>query len=312
MTPPRISVQIPVKDGGGEFRRCLQSLREQESSGFNWELIIVDDGSEEPVEDSFDLDFPANVSVRVIRMEKGGNRPAARNAAWKRAEAPVSFLTDGDILFSPDILRRHLEAHDSGGWDAVMGARVNSWMEDSTPWQEWFDTRGMGGRPAGEFPGRYFVTGNLSIKTCLLESSGGFDPAIDKYGGEDTELGFRLERQGARMYWDPHLRVDHLDDVTVRMHSRKMVEYGGSGLRYTLEKIPEASGLLGSDWLKPILAHPRSPSTVFMRLLSRVMLLPPVYRLVLVWMEKVGKPRFLFTYLSVGACLLGLSGRNFE
>jgi hypothetical protein len=29
-------------------------------------------------------------------------------------------------------------------------------------------------------------------------------------------------------------------------------------------------------------------------------------------MERFGRPSFLFTYLSVGGCLLGYKGRNFE
>ncbi|MCK4671271.1 MAG: glycosyltransferase [Candidatus Aegiribacteria sp.] len=309
---PEISVQIPVKDGGENFRITLESLRNQDAGEIPWELIVIDDGSSVPVEQKFDLTFPEEVSVKVIRRETSGNRPAARNRGWQEASAPLSFISDGDIRFPSDILRKHLEMHREGYGDVIMGARINAWKKDSSPWQKWFDTRAMGNREAGRFPPRYFITGNLSLPTELLESTGGFDPRIDRYGGEDTELGFRLAGQGATFYWDPDLRVDHLDTVTVREHSRKMIEYGSSGLKYTLKKIPESSGMLGSGWIKPLFDAPAYPGTVLMRLVTKIALLPPVYRCVLAWMEKAGAPRFLFTYLSVGACLMGLTGKDFE
>jgi len=309
---PEISLQIPVKDGGDDFRECLRSLRKQDTGGIPWELIIIDDGSRIPVEDDFDLSFPDLVRVEIIHMKSSGNRPDARNAGWLAATAPVSFLSDADMRFPEDILLKHLEQHRLHSGDVIMGARINSWMKNASPWQRWFDTRGMGGRAARLFPPRYFVTGNVSLQTSLLRETGGFDPAIDRYGGEDTEFGFRLARRGASLYWNPDLKVYHLDTVTVREHSRKMVEYGGSGLKYTLGKIPEAEGLLGSSWIKPVFTRPVNPAAVAMRGLIRLALFPPVYRCVLRWMEILGKPSFLFTYLSVGGCLLGLSGRNFE
>ena len=309
---PEISLQIPVKDGGDEFRKCLKSLREQKTGGIPWELIIVDDGSKISIEDDFDLSFPDTVRVSIIRRKSSGNRPEARNTGWQAATAPLSFLSDGDIKFPSDILMRHIEMHRQGSGDVIMGARINGWMKDATPWQRWFDTRGMGRGTAGKFPARYFVTGNISLRTSLLKETGGFNPAIDHYGGEDTEFGFRLARKNVSLYWDPALKVYHLDNVTVREHSRKMVEYGGFGLKYTLDRIPEAEGLLGSNWIKPVFSKPANPGTLAVRMVVKLALLPPVYRCILRWMEITGKPSFLFTYLSAGGCLLGLSGRNFE
>jgi len=309
---PQISVQVPVRNGGVGFAEHLDSLRIQDLAGVPWELVVVDDGSDTPVEEEFDLSFPDHVTVKVVRRQGSGNRPAARNAAWQKASAPVSFLTDGDLRLSPDVLRRHLELRRAHGWTVIMGARINAWSEDASPWQRWFDTRAMGDRPPGPFPPRYFITGNLSLPTGMLQGSGGFDQAMDRYGGEDTEFGLRVAGEGVTFRWEPDVTAFHLDNVTVREHSCKMVEYGASGLAYTLRKHPSAAGMLGSEWIRPIFAAPSPPLTVMMRLISRFMLLPAVYRGVLRWTERFGGPRFLFTYLSVGGCLLGLSGKEFR
>ena len=305
-----ISVQVPVKNGGKPFEKFLASLSCQDIAE-PWELVIADDGSDDPVEMEFSAslsELPENCSVRIVRVVPGGNRPAARNAAMEGGSAPVALLMDADLEFGPELLRRHLEIRGRTGADAVMGRRVNAWSGNSTPWQRWMDTRAMGSSPPGPFPWKYFITGNLSISTNLLKSAGGFDPKIDRYGGEDTETGYRLHLAGASFHWEPSLAVNHLDDVTVREHSRKMLEYGGSGLSYTLDKHPGARGLLGSRLAEPLLFPPLHllPG----RLIARAATIPPLYRAVLSLAERAGGPRPLFTYLSVGACLAGLMGRD--
>jgi glycosyltransferase involved in cell wall biosynthesis len=305
-----LSVQVPVKNPGAGFAVFLGSLAAQEAPGLRWELIVADDGSDEPVEGRFDLSSLGCSRVVVVRLEGSGNRPRARNAALAAADAPVSFLTDADLRLGRDVLAFHARAHRDGDKDVVRGARINAWSETASPWQRWFDTRACNLDPPGPMLPRHLVTGNLSLSTELLRGEGGFDESIDRYGGEDTELGIRLGLGGARMWRDPSAKVYHLDDVTMRMHSEKMVEFGGSGLRQILGKHPEASGLLGTGWMLPLSARPSGPAELASRILARAAIAGPVYRCVLRWMEVFGHPSFLFTYLSVAACLRGYTGRG--
>lgn len=315
MRRAEISVQIPVRDGGTLFSATLGCLARQDTRGVPWELVVVDDGSVIPVEKEFQRQLsgmPGNAIVRVLRTEGPGNRPRARNQALSAGSAPVALLMDGDLEFGPDLLLRHLERRSETGALFLMGARVNAHSPGATPWQKWFDSRAMGARPPGPFPWKYFITGNLSVHAGKLMAAGGFDPAIDRYGGEDIEAGLRLWKAGEVFHWDPEIRVNHMDFVSPGRHAEKMREYGATGLRYTLEKHPEAAGLLGSHWVLPLFSPPVKPGTIVMRLLCRPALSPLVYRMVLRFMERRGRPRAGFTYLSVAACLMGLSGRDFR
>lgn len=307
---PDLSVQVPVRNPGAGFAVFLGSLAAQEAPGLRWELIIVDDGSDEPVEGRFDLSSTGCSRALVVRLEGQGNRPRARNAALAAADAPVSFLTDADLRLGRDVLAFHALMHREGTRDVVRGARINAWSGTASRWQRWFDTRACNLDPAGPMLPRHLVTGNLSLSTGMVREEGGFDESIDRYGGEDTELGIRLGMRGARMWRDPSVRVYHLDDVTVRMHSGKMVEFGGSGLRQIVAKHPGSAGLLGAGWMAPPISPPLSPAALAARILARAAIIRPVYRCVLRWMEIAGRPSFLFTYLSVGACLRGYTGRS--
>lgn len=312
MMKAEISVQVPVKNGGEPFKEFLKSLASQDLKS-NWELIIVDDGSEVPIQEKFVVllaTLPDNCQVKIIRLEPGGNRPIARNVAFKASESPVGLLMDADLKFPPNLLRKHLEIRKKTNSDVVMGARRNGWSAEATDWQRWFDSRAMGHSTAGKFPWNYFITGNLSITNSLLKSVGGFDVAIDCYGGEDTEIGYRLNQQDISFYWDPLLVVDHLDNVSVKKHSEKMLEYGRTGLKYTLEKHPEIDGLLGTRWIKPLFSKPIY--LCFIRLVTKVAISKFVYSFILSYAEKHKVPGFVFTYLSVGACLAGLRGGELD
>ncbi len=309
---PEISVQVPVKNGGEAFTRFLGSLAAQDIQS-PWELVVADDGSDIPVAQEFSRqleELPELCSWKVLRIFPGGVRPEARNQAFEASEARVALLMDADLEFAPSLLRRHLEIRHETGSDVVMGRRVNAYSDKATPWQKWFDSRAMGNAAAGEFPWNYFITGNLSITRTLLEEAGGFDTAINRYGGEDTELGYRLRQSGVSFYWEPDLAVDHLDDVSVRKHSEKMLEYGGTGLRYMLDKHPDINRLLGSQWVEPLFSKP--VHLCFMRMLTRAALMGSVYRAVLRFAENHGRPSILFTYLAVGACLIGLRGGDYR
>lgn len=310
-TAPAVSVQVPVRNPGAAFAAFLGSLAVQGKGGTGYELIVVDDGSDEPVGDRFDLRPEGCARVELVRLTGSGNRPRARNAALEASKAPVAFFTDADLRLAPGVLAGHAAFHGTSGCGAVLrGLRINAWSGSATRWQRWFDTRagGVGGTLSG-MPWRHFVTGNASVPRDLAVEAGFFDELITGYGGEDTEFAYRLHLAGASFFRDPSLKAFHLDDVSVRRHSAKMQEYGATGLAYTLAKHPGLVGLLGTNWVPE---HSPGMAGRLRAALVTAAVSDPVYRSVLRWMEAVGRPGLLFTYLSVGACLRGYTRRSHD
>jgi GT2 family glycosyltransferase len=221
-------------------------------------------------------------------------------------------MMDGDLEFDSDLVYSHLDHHRRGTADVVMGPTCDTWRPKPSRFQKWADSRSMGGRSAGPFPWRYFKTGNISVRRDLVDCVGGFDESMIQYGGEDTELGYRLWKSGATFHWDPGIVARHQSEIDVRMHAERMITYGRTVLTYTLSKHPDIEFLLGNQWIGPVFRRPRRPSYLILRALTPILLLPAIYRATLWWAQKVGVPRFLFTYVSVGGCMIGLSGRSLD
>lgn len=105
MTPPLVSVVIPVHRGHPLLLETLRSLRDQTWS--RWEAVLVDDGSPDPQEPLVRaaVDDPR---LRFIRTENlGPGRARLRGLAEARGE--LLQLLDQDDLLSPEKLELQVE-----------------------------------------------------------------------------------------------------------------------------------------------------------------------------------------------------------
>lgn len=99
------------------FRRCLDALREQTLSRERWELIVVDNRSDEPVADRVDVFWP--LSARFIREEKLGLTPARLRGIREAAGELLVFVDDDNVLdadFLETALRTAEERPFLGSW----------------------------------------------------------------------------------------------------------------------------------------------------------------------------------------------------
>jgi glycosyltransferase involved in cell wall biosynthesis len=94
---------MPAYNAHGTVRESVESVLSQTVDAL--ELIVVDDGSEEPVAAALsDIRDPR---LRVLRLPQGGVS-SARNAAMAAARAPLVSQLDADDLWEPDYLEAML------------------------------------------------------------------------------------------------------------------------------------------------------------------------------------------------------------
>jgi glycosyltransferase involved in cell wall biosynthesis len=99
------------------FRRCLDALRTQTLSRDRWELVVVDNRSDEPLADRADVSWPR--PVHFVREERLGLTPA-RLRGIREAKGDLLVFVDDDNVLDADFLQTALlVAHEKpflGSW----------------------------------------------------------------------------------------------------------------------------------------------------------------------------------------------------
>ena len=98
-----LSVIIPTHNPEtGRIARALSALRGQDLSVAEWEMIVIDNVSEPPLETRV-IDLSWHPGARIVREEKLGLTPA-RMRGFREARGDLCVLVDDDNLLQPDYL----------------------------------------------------------------------------------------------------------------------------------------------------------------------------------------------------------------
>ncbi|MBF8280620.1 MAG: glycosyl transferase [Candidatus Magasanikbacteria bacterium] len=107
MTPPKISIIIPVYNHAEELIPCCQSISKQTFQDF--EVIIVDDGSTDAIENTLKECGKIFPSLQYQRIEHSG-APVARNTGFKLSRGEMVIFCDADVQMIPTMLEKMVRA----------------------------------------------------------------------------------------------------------------------------------------------------------------------------------------------------------
>ena len=93
MRTPLVSVIVPVYNQEQWIGRCLRSLMNQTLSRSNYEIIVIDDGSEDRTPFALDL---FKDEIVLIKNENNLGLPSALNKGIKASKANNIVRVDGD------------------------------------------------------------------------------------------------------------------------------------------------------------------------------------------------------------------------
>ncbi len=273
---PKISLIVATYNRIGLLTRLLEQLRTQTLPPDLYEVIVVDDGSQEPVRPNLDrLDLPYR-----LRVETQANigAAAARHRGVLAARGAIIAISDDDMQVPPDFLLRHLERHAAGGPKVVLGRiRADPDIAALPLFERWgaylFDKMSAQlSNPTTPPNGSYFYTGNASFRRGDYLAVGGFDPSLGH--SEDVELGLKLEKHGCRFEFSNEAYVLHGPDPrSVERWLKRAHDYGmfdsriakkhldaphANPWRFLFELNPLARPFLASAALFPHLTRPVS------------------------------------------------------
>lgn len=195
-----VSIITPCYNDGAYIEETIQSIRAQTYT--NWEIIVVDDGSD----DAYTLKILEKIQhekdIRLLRTQR--LRPAgARNAGISVANGEYILPVDADDLIEPTYLERAVEKMESNSQLGIVYCHADLFGEKNGPW---------------ELPDYTFDTmllDNVIFVTALFRRSdwekvGGFRTSM-KHGMEDYDFWLSILELGREVYQLPetlfHYRI---------------------------------------------------------------------------------------------------------
>lgn len=225
---PLVSLIIPTRNGYNILKQCIDSIF-QKTTYKNFEIIIVDNGSDDLEILDYFKKLTDNPAVTIIRDDRPFNYSQLNNEAVKRAKGEIVGLINNDIeVISPNWLSEMVSHAVRPGVGAV-GAKL---LYPDDRLQHAGVLLGVGGvanhahlyinrKDPGYFC-RAAATQNFSAVTaaCLLIkksiylSVGGLDEVNLTVAFNDVDFCIRVRNAGFRNVWTPHALLYHHESAT--------------------------------------------------------------------------------------------------
>ena len=225
-----ISLVVPTFNRRSTLQEVLPTLLDQTWPAEAYEVLLCDagstDGTRELVEEL------ARPNLRFLPGADSG-RAGARNRGVREARGSVILFTDADILAEPDLVAQHARFHADHPGDAVVGCEVQvSTLEEYREFRRDPQAHARHKPTRRLLPWHYFLTGNASVARQALLDVGMFDEAFTGYGHEDLELGYRLQKRGLKIHYNPQAVNYHWHPVPFPEQCSKMHLAGRSTVRF--------------------------------------------------------------------------------
>jgi O-antigen biosynthesis protein len=225
---PLVSLIVPTRNAQALLQQCIDSILKKTTYP-NYEIIVVDNGSDDPPTLRYLASIVEDSRIRVLRDDGPFNYSALNNAAVEQAAGTLVALVNNDIeVIAPDWLSEMASLALQPEIGAV-GAKL-LYQDDTV--QHAGLVLGMGGvagnigkrfpRAARGYFGRSALTGAFSAVTaaCLVvrkavyQEAGGLNETDLAVAYNDVDFCLRLGEAGYRNVWSPFAELYHHESAT--------------------------------------------------------------------------------------------------
>ncbi len=121
---PDISVVVPLFDEAPNVRPLVAAVREALEGRYDWELLLVDDGSRDATREVAAEAASEHEDVFLLGLSRHYGQTTAMQAGFDHARGEVVVTMDGDLQNDPEDIPR-LVSTLRRGYDLVVGHRVD-------------------------------------------------------------------------------------------------------------------------------------------------------------------------------------------
>jgi O-antigen biosynthesis protein len=227
-TQPLVSLIIPTRNGLNLMRQCIDSIVGKTTYP-NYEIIVVDNGSDDPEALCYFESLGQDARIRVLRDDNPFNYSALNNSAVAQARGELVALINNDIeVISPEWLSEMVSLALQPGVGAV-GAKL--YYPDDTL-QHGGVVLGIAGvaghankhaqRPAYGYFGRTCLIGSYSavtaacmvVRKSIYQEVGGLNEKDLTIAFNDIDFCLRVGEAGYRIVWTPYAELYHHESAT--------------------------------------------------------------------------------------------------
>lgn len=225
---PLVSLVIPTRNGLQLLRKCIESICDKTTHPA-YEIIVVDNGSDDPETLAYLAGLACQSDVRVLRDDRPFNYSALNNAAVSIARGEIIGLLNNDIeVISPNWLSEMVSLALQPDVGAV-GAKL--WYPNDTLQHGGviLGLRGVAGhsfagtgKGASGYFGRCVLRQSYSAVTaaCLLvrkalyHEVGGLNETDLTVAFNDVDFCLKLREKGYVNVWTPYAELYHHESVS--------------------------------------------------------------------------------------------------
>jgi len=225
---PQVSIIIPTRNGFDLLRRCVDSIV-RKTKYSNYEIIIIDNGSDDFVAVRYLQSLQEKEQITIIRDDSPFNYAALNNKAVANAKGEIIALLNNDLEVINDDWLDEMVSHVVHPEVGAVGAKL--YYPDDTIQHAGVivGLGGVAGHSHKHFPrdnaghcGRLLLTQNLTAVTaaCLLvrkevfDSVSGFDEKNLSVAFNDVDLCLRIQEKGFSNVWTPYAEMYHYESAT--------------------------------------------------------------------------------------------------
>jgi len=238
---PRLSVVMPVFNGGATIRCQLEALATAESPGVSWELIVSDNGSTDDTA-AVSLEYSDRLPLKVVDAGRARGINAARNVGVVASSGEWILLCDCDDEVDSGWLVRMVEAFSSGA--ELVGGPIDYRRLNGPVVRAWRGADEATVMPAFGYL-RFAHGANCGFTRTVYDTVGGFDERF-QFGGEDVEFFWRAQLAGFDLVEVPGAVVQYRLRQSYRALWAQSLAYGGSEVG--LFKVFRSAGMPRRPW----------------------------------------------------------------
>ena len=225
---PLISLIIPTRNGFKLIRQCVESILNKTTYS-NYEILIVDNGTDDLETLQYLDKLQSDVRIRVLRDERPFNYSALNNAAVKLAQGELLGLLNNDLeVISPEWLSEMVSIALQPRVGAV-GAKLyypNNTLQHGGAIVGLLGCCGHSHkhllRHGRGYSDRASLIQSFSVVTaaCLVieksiyEEVGGLNESELKVAFNDVDFCLRVRESGYRNVWTPYAELYHHESAT--------------------------------------------------------------------------------------------------